>query len=91
MESSPFFAKIRRVYRLADTQLVVLEEGYEGDVGPGDRLEVELPGDETARIEVKDLAWGSAFKADQPPLTLIVTGLEEGREPPAGAPIRAAS
>jgi hypothetical protein len=89
MESSPFSAKIRRVYRLVDTQLVVLEDGYEGDVGSGDQLDVEMPEAQSARVEVKDLAWGSAFRADQPPLTLIVTGLEEGREPPVGARIRA--
>ena len=89
MESPPFVAKIRRVYRLADTQLVVLKEGYEGDVGPGDRLEVELPEGAAVEVEVKDLAWGSAFHVDQPPLTLIVVGLDPEQEPADGASVRA--
>ena len=75
--SAPFRATVRQVYRLNDTQLVVLREGYEGDVGPG--------------AKVVDLAWGSAFQATEPPLTLIVKGLPEGAEPAEEAWVKTSS
>ena len=78
--SAPFRATVRQVYRLTDTQLVVLKEDYEGDVGPGDEIELQLR-EGTAKAKVVDLAWGSAFQANEPPLTLIVKGLPEGAEP----------
>lgn len=86
MAEGDFRATVRQVYRLQDTHLLVLEEDYEGDVGPGDRLEVKLPGGATATTKVRDLAWGSAFHADNPPLTLIVD-LVQPEEPQAGAAI----
>lgn len=87
MEKVGFHATIRQVYRLQDTHLLVLHEDYRGDIGPGDRLEVELTNGETARTRVRDLAWGSAFHASNPPLTLIVD-LVEPEEPKAGGSVR---
>ena len=82
-----FRATVRQVYRLQDTHLLVLQEDYRGDVGPGDGLEIELSSGEIARTTVRDLAWGSAFHAENPPLTLIVD-LVGPEEPQAGAIIR---
>jgi hypothetical protein len=89
MDQDGFHATVRQVYRLQDSHLLVLEEDYRGDIGPGDRLEIGLPSGRTARTEVRDLAWGSAFHAHNPPLTLIVE-LVEDEEPQAGAIVRPA-
>lgn len=88
--SAPFRATVRQVYRLNDTQLVVLRDGYEGDVGPGDEIELQLQ-EGTAKAKVVDLAWGSAFQATEPPLTLIVKGLPEGAEPAEEAWVKTSS
>lgn len=80
-----FHATLRQHYALEDVDLLVLEETYVGDVGPGDELTVEVD-DGPAAFVVHDLAWGSAMNADNPPLTLIVKGLA-GRTPAAGAVI----
>lgn len=87
MAEPGFCATVRQVYRLQDTHLLVLEEDYRGDVGPGDGIEIELASGEIARTKVRDLAWGSAFHAQNPPLTLIVD-LVGPEEPEAGAIIR---
>ena len=89
MDDRGFRATVRQVYRLQDKHLLVLEEDYRGDIGPGDRLEVELPSGANARTEVRDLAWGSAFHATNPPLTLIVDPIE-AEEPRPGASVRPA-
>lgn len=83
--SERFGATLRQHYRLTDTDLLVLDE-YEGDVGTGDVLAVELPGGRKASFSVHDLAWGSAYNAASPPLTLIVKGLG-AIEPEKGARI----
>lgn len=87
MAEDGFHATVRQVYRLADSLLLVLEEDYRGDIGPGDRLDVDISGGRTVRTTVKDLAWGSAFHASNPPLTLIVD-LIDGDEPGPGAIVR---
>lgn len=81
-----FQATLRQHYALEEVDLLVLEETYVGDVGPGDELTIELPDGQQAGFTVHDLAWGSAMNADNPPLTLIVKGLE-GARPVAGAVI----
>ena len=81
-----FHGTIRQVYRVQATVLLVLEETYSGDIGPGDWVRVgeapEAAGGAVARI--KDLAWGSAFRAENPPLTLVAERLE-GELPPIGS------
>ena len=79
-----FTARLRQHYRLEEVDLLVLEETYEGDIGPGDRLKVELPAGGTKKILVQDVAWGSSVSSKNPPLTLIVRGLD-GAEPAPGA------
>lgn len=78
----PFRATLRQTYALADRQLLILEQ-YEGDVGPGDTLVLTV-GETSVDVRVRDLAWGSAFKADEPPLTLIIDPIE-GEQPEGGA------
>lgn len=78
-----FEARLRQHYHLTDIDLLVLEE-YEGDVGPGDLLQIELPAGGTKTFRVHDTAWGSALSMANPPLTLIVKGLGD-EEPAPGA------
>jgi hypothetical protein len=85
MADDGFHAKLRQHYRLSDTALLVLEEDYRGDVGPGDELQIAIDGG-NARFVVHDLAWGSALNATRLPLSLIVRGLED-IEPAPGAAI----
>lgn len=79
-----FTAHLRQHYRLEKVDLLVLEETYEGDIGPGDHLKIGLPAGGTKAFVVHDIAWGSALGKDNPPLTLIVKGLD-GQEPTRGA------
>lgn len=81
-----FQATLRQHYALEEVDLLVLEETYVGDVGPGDELTIELPDGSNAAFTVHELAWGSAMSATNPPLTLIVKGLS-GASPIAGAVI----
>ncbi|MBX3270136.1 MAG: hypothetical protein KF729_07735 [Sandaracinaceae bacterium] len=83
-----FRATLRQHYALSGVDLLVLD-AYDGDVGPGDALTVALPDGGEASCTVRDLAWGSAMNATQPPLTLIVEGL--GAQPAVGAEIRSAT
>ena len=89
-ERPDFTATVRQVYALADRHLLVLQENYRGDIGPGDLIEVSLPDASSTTVRVRDLAWGSAFTSQNPPLTLIVDRIE-GAEPRAGATVRPAS
>ena len=88
-EHEAFTAKLRQHYRLTDTDLLVLES-YSGDIAAGDSLVVELPDGSRAAFRVHDLAWGSAYHAENPPLTLIVKGMGDG-SPEAGATITVAT
>lgn len=86
---SGFRGRVRKTYPMGENRALVLQDEYEGDVGVGEQVEVALPSGERARVEVVQLAWGSAFRASSPPLTLIVAGLgeelpEEGAEVIAG-------
>lgn len=81
-----FRATLRQHYEMSDKSLLVLNEDYTGDIGPGDTLGVEVDGVPT-RVEVLDLAWGSSMSADRLPLSLIVSGLADA-EPAPGAVIQ---
>ena len=80
-----FKAKVQRAYKIEDKHVLVLQDGYEGDVEAGDPVEVALPAG-TVRAEVATVAWGSAFHAQSPPLTIVVEGLEE--DPGEGIEVR---
>lgn len=82
-----FEAKVRRSYAMDDKRVLVLEDDYRGEIDVGETVEVVLP-DGARRAEVATVAWGSAFHADSPPLTLVVSGLEI--DPPPGTVVQAA-
>lgn len=86
LRMAPFHAVLRQHYRLEEVDLLVLEESYVGDVGPGDELAITLTDGGAQPFRIHDLAWGSAMSATAPPLTLIVKGLD-GKEPAPGAVI----
>ena len=81
-----FRATLRQHYKMSDKSLLVLNEDYTGDIGPGDALGIEIDGAPT-KVTVHDLAWGSSMSADRLPLSLIVSGLDDA-EPAPGAPIQ---
>lgn len=78
---------VRRAFPMGERRALLLDTRYEGDVEAGDWIEVPLPSGRTEPVQVVQLAWGSAFRADSPPLTLVVDGLEE-ELPSEGTEIR---
>ena len=80
-----FKAKVGRAYALDGKRVLILESGYEGDIGVGDPVEVEMP-DGAVRAVVATVAWGSALRAQSPPLTIVVSGLDE--DPGEGVDVR---
>jgi hypothetical protein len=81
-----FRGRVRKAYPLGEHRALVFDDQYEGDIESGDRLSVDLGGGASATVEVVSLAWGSAFRADSPPLTLVVNGLDD--EKVEGAEVR---
>lgn len=77
--SERFTGTVNRSYALDGKRVVILETGYDGDIEQGDL--VEIAGAGQGRVE--SLAWGSAFDAESPPLTIIVDGLSAAAEPGA--------
>ncbi|MGE0787342.1 MAG: hypothetical protein AB7S26_16840 [Sandaracinaceae bacterium] len=86
MNEGAFRGTLRQHYRLKDKALLVLEEGYEGEIGPAERVKIVAEGREWIAT-VHELAWGSTMNAARLPLSLVVRGLDEGDEPPPGATI----
>jgi hypothetical protein len=80
-------ASVRRTYRLAGKRLLLLDDSYEGGAESGDWIEVELPDASKLRVQIEGIAWGSAFGAQKPPLTLIVPWGDDP-DPAAGASVR---
>ena len=76
-----FQGKVRRSYQLGSTYVLILQQGYEGDIEVGDRLDIG-----GTEVDVVSVAWGSAFNAEDPPLTLVVKGLS--RQADQGAAIK---
>jgi hypothetical protein len=85
-EPTPFKATVRRAYSIEARQVVLILERYEGDTEVGDWVEVAQRDGTRAAARVASVAWGSAFHADSPPLTLVVTGLA-GAAVDAGADV----
>jgi hypothetical protein len=96
--AADFSAIVQRSYALEGQHVLLLEGGYEGDIGQGEWIELAEPaasevsgssGEPEAkrRARVASLAWGSAFHATEPPLTLIVEGLA-GDPPGPGTRVR---
>ena len=70
MDNKRFEGIVGRTYVLQGDRVLIMKS-YEGDIEPGDVIEVDLPAG-NASITIKKVAWGSAFNAESPPLTLIV-------------------
>lgn len=83
--SAGFEAKVRRSYPIEDKRVLILEDDYAGDIEVGDALEIAMTTG-VVHVTVASVAWGSAFHADSPPLTLVVSGLEA--DPLPGASVR---
>jgi hypothetical protein len=83
--STSFKARVRRAYSIEKQQVLILER-YEGDVEVGEWVAVDRPDGTRAIARIASLAWGSAFRADDPPLTLVVEGLK-GYEPIGGSEV----
>ncbi len=81
----PFRGVVERTYVLQGDRVLILES-YEGDIEAGDKVLLERPtGD--AEVTVKNVAWGSAYNAESPPLTLVVDPVDAAIAP--GAKLRA--
>lgn len=80
-------AKVRRTYRLSGKRLLLLDDTYEGGVEGGDWIELTAPSGRTTQVQVESVAWGSAFKASNPPLTLIVEW-QEDVDPEPGSTVK---
>lgn len=74
--ASGFRAKIGRAYRMGPQFVLVLKDGYSGDVEIGDVVEVVLANGEPVRAPIENLAWGSALRAESPPLTIVLAGVD---------------
>jgi hypothetical protein len=73
---------------MGEHRALILDHEYEGEVESGEWLEVILPSGDSTMVQVVSLAWGSAFRADSPPLTIVVQGLGEAAAD--GAEVRGA-
>ncbi len=82
-----FQGTVRRAYSVGGRRALLLDSRYRGDVEAGEWVEVDLPSGRKAAVKVVQLAWGSAFRADNPPLTLVVDGLED-ELPAEGSEVR---
>ena len=79
----PFVGTLERCYALDGNHVLILRESYEGEIEIGDWVTVDsAEGDSSSsssskalRGRIKSIAWGSAFDAQSPPLTLVVEGL----------------
>lgn len=80
-------ATVRRTYQLPGKRLLLLEDTYSGGVESGERVEIELPEERRVQVLVDSVAWGSAYRAENPPLTLIVLWGDEP-DPPPGSKVR---
>ena len=72
--TAPFAGVVQRSYALEGNHVLIIDASYEGDAEIGTWIEVELAGG-SGQAQVKSVAWGSAFDAQSPPLTLVVSGL----------------
>jgi hypothetical protein len=82
-----FRGKVKRAYTLKGQRVLVLEKELAGDVVGGEWIEVDHPSGEPRQGRIASVAWGSAFQADESPLTLVVEGLGD-HEPAPGDEVR---
>lgn len=75
-----FEGVVRRAYSIDAEHVVLVFERYAGDVDIGESLAVTPTIGTSSVACVTSVAWGSAFHADDPPLTLVVAGLKGDAE-----------
>ena len=85
--NEPFAGVVQRTYAIEGNHVLIIDASYEGEAEIGAWIEVDLAGS-AGRAQIKSVAWGSAFDAQSPPLTLVVTGL--GGLPEPGSQVRGA-
>ena len=85
--TAPFAGVVQRSYALEGNHVLIIDASYEGEAEIGAWIEVDLPDADPGTAQIKSVAWGSAFDAQSPPLTLVVHGLSA--VPQAGAEVRA--
>lgn len=73
----PFDGVVRRSHGMEPGSVVLVLERYTGDLEVGDEVVLAHEGKEV-RVKVVTLAWGSSFRDESPPLTLVVAPLEPG-------------
>ncbi|MEM6956788.1 MAG: hypothetical protein AAF411_32155 [Myxococcota bacterium] len=78
--ASNFEGTVGRTYVLQGDRVLIMED-YEGEIAPGETVHLKRPAGESAPLHVKRVAWGSAFHADNPPLTLIVDPVDAAIAP----------
>lgn len=72
----PFEGVVRRSHSVEPGSVVLVLERYAGDIDVGDFVVVTL-GETKKRVKVATMAWGSSFGYESPPLTLVVSDLDE--------------
>lgn len=75
-ERVDFEGTLERSYVLGEQRVLLFGVGYRGDIETGDWIAIDVEGT-LHEVKVVNLAWGSAFHAETPPLTLVVDGLLE--------------
>jgi len=83
----PFAGVVQRSYVFENNHVLIIDASYQGEAEIGAWIEVDLPDATAGTAQIKSVAWGSAFDARNPPLTLVVHGLNA--VPAAGAAVRA--
>jgi len=84
----PFAGTVRRSRAMEPGSVVLVLERYSGDISAGDAI-VVARGEGEERAKVVTFAWGSSFGLEAPPLTLVVSGLDDAASY-AGAELRSA-
>ncbi|MEM9190950.1 MAG: hypothetical protein AAGF12_17325 [Myxococcota bacterium] len=82
-----FTGVLERSYVLGSQRVLLFGVGYSGDIETGDWITIEVAGGEST-VKVVNLAWGSAFHAKTPPLTLVVEGLLDHAPEPGAKAVR---
>ncbi len=85
--TAPFAGVVQRSYALEGNHVLIIDASYQGEAEIGAWIEVDLPDTSAGTAQIKSVAWGSAFDAQSPPLTLVVHGLNA--VPATGAEVRA--
>ncbi|MBZ0115854.1 MAG: hypothetical protein K8H88_02580 [Sandaracinaceae bacterium] len=82
-----FSATVLRAYRLDGRPVLLFEDGYQGDIAQDEWVELALASGKRVSMQVESVAWGSAFNAADPPLSLVLRPTDV-ELPPKGSQVR---